>query len=352
MMNQNSFKHSDWIKIWEGKWSLLSCCHFGDEYTKEIRFGPRPFVSQSIIFIKQHRSSGWITQTDRDLLGNYLAKQVQKDSHLAKVISERLKTQAKSFLAFLDRYENTNANSKLYSEFWHRLLTYYRAHIHVKYVVDYLGPDLLKKHLPHLQAARLLAEPVLNRTEDFITSFCLLLSQETKYPTKLLLCLTKPEMQKFLIRKTLPKKSELQKRYQNSALLHDEKSFSLLVGNKTVVAKKIIGQSSKEASVKGVAAFLGKITGTARIILDPGKYQGFKSGDILVTGATRPEFLPLMEKAAGFVTDAGGILSHAAITAREMKKPCVIGTRNATQIFEDGDIIEVDANSGVVKKVK
>ena len=62
------------------------------------------------------------------------------------------------------------------------------------------------------------------------------------------------------------------------------------------------------------------------MIFDPEKRSDFKEGDILVTGMTRPEFVPLMEKAAAFVTDAGGMLSHAAITAREMKKPCIVGT--------------------------
>ena len=58
-----------------------------------------------------------------------------------------------------------------------------------------------------------------------------------------------------------------------------------------------------------------------------------------------------MHKAAAFVTDAGGILSHAAITAREMKKPCIIATQVATKIFKDGDKVEVDATKGVVRKI-
>ena len=67
---------------------------------------------------------------------------------------------------------------------------------------------------------------------------------------------------------------------------------------------------------------------------------------------TRPEFLPLMKKAAAFVTDAGGLLSHAAIVARELKKPCIIATETATKVFKDGDLIEVDADKGVVRVLK
>ena len=64
---------------------------------------------------------------------------------------------------------------------------------------------------------------------------------------------------------------------------------------------------------------------------------------------TRPEFLPLMKKAVAFITDAGGILSHAAIMARELEKPCIIGTRIASKILKDGDLVEVDADKGIVK---
>ncbi len=70
--------------------------------------------------------------------------------------------------------------------------------------------------------------------------------------------------------------------------------------------------------------------GVVKIVMDPEKAGDFEEGDILVTDITRPEFLQLMKKSAAIVTDAGGILSHAAIVARELKKPCVIGTKTAT----------------------
>ena len=63
---------------------------------------------------------------------------------------------------------------------------------------------------------------------------------------------------------------------------------------------------------------------------------------------TRPEYLPAMKKAAGFITDEGGITCHAAIVAREMRKPCVIGTKNATKVIKDGDLVEVKASHGQI----
>ena len=59
-----------------------------------------------------------------------------------------------------------------------------------------------------------------------------------------------------------------------------------------------------------------------------------------------------MKKAAAIVTDEGGITSHAAIVSRELGIPCVIGTKFATKVFKDGDLIEVDADKGIVRKIK
>ena len=59
-----------------------------------------------------------------------------------------------------------------------------------------------------------------------------------------------------------------------------------------------------------------------------------------------------MGLASAIVTDEGGLTSHAAVISRELKIPCVIGTKHATDVFEDGDLIEVDANKGIVKLIK
>ncbi len=89
------------------------------------------------------------------------------------------------------------------------------------------------------------------------------------------------------------------------------------------------------------------IKGRVKVVLDP-HITDFSEGDILVAGMTRPEYVSLMKKAAAIVTDEGGITCHAAIISRELDIPCIIGTKNATRVLKDGDIVEVDANNGVV----
>jgi pyruvate,water dikinase len=88
-----------------------------------------------------------------------------------------------------------------------------------------------------------------------------------------------------------------------------------------------------------------------RIVLNPRLQHDFIEGEILVTGMTSPDFVPLMKKAAAVITELGGITCHAAIISRELNKPCVIGALGATQVLKDGEWVEVEAGKGLVKKL-
>lgn len=103
--------------------------------------------------------------------------------------------------------------------------------------------------------------------------------------------------------------------------------------------------------VKGSIAFQGHATGKVKIVLTGHDLKHVERGDVLVAVMTFPNFIAAMEKACAFVTDEGGILCHAAIVSREMRKPCVIATKKATKVFKDGDMVEVDADKGIVRKV-
>ncbi|MFH1770873.1 MAG: PEP-utilizing enzyme [archaeon] len=105
------------------------------------------------------------------------------------------------------------------------------------------------------------------------------------------------------------------------------------------------------SEVKGIVASSGIARGTARIVPDVSKVKVFNKGDILIASMTRPEYTTLMKKAAAIVTNEGGITSHASIVSRELGIPCVMGTKIATKIFKDGDMVEVNANKGVVRKI-
>lgn len=100
--------------------------------------------------------------------------------------------------------------------------------------------------------------------------------------------------------------------------------------------------------IRGMIACPGKVRGEVVVINKKEEFGKMKEGMILVANMTRPEFVPLMKKAAAIVTDEGGITSHAAVVSRELKVPCIIGTLVATKNLKDGDKVFVNADHGVV----
>lgn len=105
--------------------------------------------------------------------------------------------------------------------------------------------------------------------------------------------------------------------------------------------------------LKGISAFPGKIRGIVRAV-DSFNYSEakFNKGDVLVSINSSSLYIHLIKKASALVADEGGMGCHAAIIAREFKKPCIIGTKIATRVLREGDMVEVDANLGIVRVLK
>lgn len=107
----------------------------------------------------------------------------------------------------------------------------------------------------------------------------------------------------------------------------------------------------KADTLHGTPATVGKARGAARIVNTVEDMAKMQQGDILLSVATNPFLLPAIKKAAAIVTDQGGLTCHAAIVSREFGIPCIVGTRHATRVFKDGDVLDVDAHAGIVKKI-
>jgi len=146
-----------------------------------------------------------------------------------------------------------------------------------------------------------------------------------------------------------------QKLTQNSVIIMWNSQKNHLVFVKGQMKKKILkilNTAEKNFNkLKGKIAHRGLARGTIKIVNGINDFKKFKKGNILVVSMTRPEFMPILKKAKAIITNEGGITSHAAIVSRELGIPCIIGTKIATEIFKDGDKVEVDANYGFVKKI-
>ena len=103
---------------------------------------------------------------------------------------------------------------------------------------------------------------------------------------------------------------------------------------------------------RGQVGYPGYGKGKVKIIIRAEDMKKMEKGDVLVSIATDPDVVPAMKKACAIVTDQGGVTSHAAIVSREFGIPCVIGTKIATRVLKDGDLVEVDANMGIIKILK
>jgi pyruvate,water dikinase len=101
-------------------------------------------------------------------------------------------------------------------------------------------------------------------------------------------------------------------------------------------------------SLTGVAASPGLVEGRARVVTDPAEAD-MEPGEILVAHTTDPGWASLMFLATSLVVDIGGLLSHAAVVARELGIPCVMNTGVGTQVLTTGDVCRVDGNAGTVE---
>jgi phosphoenolpyruvate synthase/pyruvate phosphate dikinase len=120
--------------------------------------------------------------------------------------------------------------------------------------------------------------------------------------------------------------------------------------------KNILERTYSDTKIlKGIIAFKGNVKGKAAVLpsgsIDISKIF-IDAGRIVVTSMTTPNMVSLVRNAIGIITDEGGLLCHAAIISRELGLPCITGTKIATKIIKDGDLLELDGEKGEVRIIK
>ncbi|MBS3128655.1 hypothetical protein J4410_05910 [Candidatus Woesearchaeota archaeon] len=151
-------------------------------------------------------------------------------------------------------------------------------------------------------------------------------------------------------------KKELEKRALAETLLIENNTISVTFGEEAIKTREAQLKNTDYSQVrelKGEIGCLGKVQGKAFVFYWNDdinkKIHEVPENSILIAPQTHPTYLPAMRKALAFATDEGGITGHAAIVAREMNKPCVIGLHFITKVVKTGDLIEIDAHEGIVR---
>lgn len=341
----NELKNKDWQKDWEGRFSLLvvSIAN-GPTYIdlSEKLLGKALF--SYLVFYKDTIASAWLPTTEYEECGSYLAKRFGS-SEGAQELAQKFKAAADDAVALFQKPPE---------EFWASFdeavrinETYTTYQIATKAVVNFLPLDADPSILEVLSEARKYSETFYKEMESFIKSAMSNIKSNTHSPEQLSM-LSLDELHGYTTNGVLPEPKHLTQRAQRSGVYVRRGGLDELTGKEVELIQAAWSALDTEGELKGQSAYKGIVKGKCRIIKDF-KRAEINEGEILVTGMTDPNFVPLMKKAAAIVTDGGGMLSHAAIVSRELKIPCVVGTKKATHILKNGDEVEVDANTGVVR---
>jgi pyruvate,water dikinase len=124
--------------------------------------------------------------------------------------------------------------------------------------------------------------------------------------------------------------------------------FFLVQTRPITTLDKTADASVASVLVSGLGASAGLASGKVRILASPDQKDRLQDGEVLVAPMTSPDWVPIMRRAAAVVTDSGGATCHAAIVSRELGVPCIVGTRRATSVLRDGEMVTVDARRGQV----
>ncbi|MDH3353555.1 MAG: PEP-utilizing enzyme, partial [Nanoarchaeota archaeon] len=147
----------------------------------------------------------------------------------------------------------------------------------------------------------------------------------------------------------------LEERKRDTVSLLENGKFIVYSGKEMDSFLKRIGFETEDYSqikeIKGSVASQGKVKGPVKIIKLDKDIEKVEKGDVMVAITTHPDYTLKMQIASAIVTDEGGIMCHAAIVSRELGIPCIVGTETGTKILQDGDLVEVDAEKGVVRKI-
>lgn len=349
---------SDFMKFWTTEYSLLSVWLFGRQYIEscrqELGFG----FNKIFFVIEGDLATIFRSEKDQNAFMDAIIFKINQESKFKDVAFKRLlnacdklveysKMSPKKFLS----HDEFSGFLKAHDEFLPYFLVVFWFPDKLKSMN--IAEDKKKKLFQEFEQVRKKIELVYPKLEVFFQKMFIFVAKKEKIEAKLLRMVLPQEWSRYIDSGELPKTEVLEKRYDFCVIKASIKNNELILGDAAIkIAKSLKTVQKKVKEAVGMAAFKGVVSGRVRLVFSNKDLLKVKKGDVMVTTMTRPEWLTAMKLAAAYVTDAGGILCHAAIVARELKKPCVIGTKVATEIFHDGDLVEVDADKGMVRIIK
>ncbi len=337
--NVSKIASRNWQKDWEGPFSLLQVSLGEGVYFSK----PQEFFGSSLdsvlLVIKNGIMSAYLPMDSYESHGSHLAQLVIDDEAVVDRWCDSFVKTADGLTALIKNLSGDLTDQDTLAKLKEVYSAYGAYQISTKAVINFLPDRLYSASAKKFEKARRYSETIYKDAEDLIN---LMVKHFTGGNDRAYSTLTIDELVACSV-----SLDEAKQRYIKSGVYLTPGNTLILNADEVDRIKQ--GWKNLDTGIlKGTTAYEGIVTGKCRIITN---FEDAKieEGEILVTGMTDPNYVPLMKKAGAIVTDAGGMLSHAAIVSRELKKPCVVGTKCATSVLSSGDIIEVNADQGTVK---
>lgn len=352
-----------------------------EEYERTFGGPGMPFLVSDIItdyyknigFVALSKNNEWACfipiETKEKLLNKGLKLYASRKKFLAykKEYRDFIKTFKKKFLELKNNKEITKKELLEFFKMVTQAEKYYSytQYFYLDKVWKIKNKNLaVKKTLNEFRNLKIKGRELLNdiyfTKVDYLGKILKKLSKKFGVERKRLYQYKKSEL--FLLFKNeKQREGELKKRSANYIFFpSDKRKITYFAREADLVIGDFLGKlNNGEKVLMGEVANKGIARGKVKLFWHGYNFQSIKKkmaemkkGEVLVAETTSPEIILACRKASAIVTNQGGMMSHAAIVARELKIPCVVGTRNATQVLKDGDLVEVNADKGVVKILK
>ena len=316
--------------------SLLSCSIFGESQSVVIKknFG---VVFYTFWSIKNNQVSLYRSEKENSKFSKVIALRCRCDEKYAKNLSKKLIRLTDWFDDFLKENKKTVDFKNKAKSFFINYKNFYALHQAIYWGGDYLSKTKNKNYdnlaIDILKHAYKYNELIIPKIENYFK---------------------KLKITNFLYDEIINEKVKM---LSGISLLFFGGRRFILSPSETEKLEKIIEDKQKRADnlikeFKGLSATKGVYKGKVRLVTDLNNLKNVKVGDVLVTHMTRPQFNLQIKNSGAIITNEGGILCHAALLAREFNIPCIVGTKIATKVLHDGDLVEVDADNGVVRIIK
>ncbi len=343
----------DWEKRWMERFTLYTTSLVGHVYFYGCQEQLGVSFSKNVFIYKEGMVTCYQLVSENTSFGTALAKQLEDNPALVATWNQEVKSAADTVLALMTKYDGVlfeTAHCHHFEEVFRNLQPPF---VRMTRVANYLNQSFHPLVLPSLNVTRLATETVYGKVDYFVRRSLRGLGEKLGIDPALIEQLYHFEVYNYVTTGILPSDTELATRSPISGLFFENGIQYFLSAEQCRLFERAVTEKniSADGVVRGATSMPGIAHGVVRVIFDPKKYETFNEGDILVTNMTYPEFVPLMKKSGAIVTDAGGVLCHAAIVARELKKPCVTNTQFATNILRNGEVVEVDATNGIIRKI-